>query len=139
MGADVAGEDRTAVHADAQSRGGVAVLDLAQRLEHALLVVAERTRHARDEDDLAAVVVDIRPEERDVVRVGRALHVDDELFDRGRERAGALVLEHRVGAVEVEERDRGVAVLRVLATGEEVGADRGGDEAGEVDASARSR
>ena len=128
-GADVAREDRAAVHADAHPEPAGAVGDVAHRAEHPLFVVTHRARDAGDEDDLAAVVVDVGAEERDLVLVGRALHVGDELVERFGDVGRAFALEELVGAVEVEERDGRLTVLRVLAAGQQVRADRGGDVA----------
>jgi hypothetical protein len=125
------------VYADAEGEPAVSVGDAAHRAEHAFLVVAHGAGHAGNEDDLPAVVVDVGPEERHAVLVGRDLRVGDELAQRVGDVLGPLTLEQLVGAVEVEERDRGLPVLRVLASGEQVGPDGGGDEAGEVDVADR--
>ena len=104
-------EYMTSVDADANREPSGFVGDSAQRAQHPTFVVAHRSWRAGDEDDLAAVTVNIGAEEGDALLLHRVLHIADQLVERGGNRIGTLVLDHGVDIVEVDERDRGVAVL----------------------------
>ena len=121
-GTDVARERPPAMHADLRRQRPRAVGDRAERPQHPLLVVADRARRAGAEHQLAPVDVDVGAQQRDLVRVGRLLHVRDELVHgrrRGR-RAGAR--DRGVGAAEAHEGDRDDPVLGRLPAGEHVAA-----------------
>ena len=121
--AHLGGEDVTAVDAELQRQGQAGIRDVAQRAHHAPLVVLLGHRHARAEEELAAVGVDVRGEQRDALGVEGLLHPADEGVQRAAERLGALLREDGVGAREADEADRRDAVLRVGWPGSEVGAE----------------
>ena len=62
--ADLTGEDASLAHADVHGERKSGVDDGTDGPEHPLLVVAERLRCARDQDDPPAVAVDVALEER---------------------------------------------------------------------------
>ena len=64
--------------------------DLAQREQHPLLVVARDLRCAGGQNDLPAVGVDVRAEERDVLLLGGFLDDADEPVQRVGGRVGAV-------------------------------------------------
>ena len=132
--AHVAGEHRAGVDADAQAQGKLLGGDLTQGEQHPLLVLAGPSGHARHQDDLAAVVVDVGPEERDVVLLGGHLYPADDDVEPFGQVARAVLLDDGIGAVEVEEGDRGDAVLGFAAPFEQVLPDRRGNVAGQIDA-----
>ena len=82
--ADVAREDRPAVHADPDRdrRGGID--DPPQGEQHPLLVVAGDRGRARRQDQLATVGVDVGREERDTLFLGGLLHDRDQLVEATR-------------------------------------------------------
>ena len=124
-GADVAGEDRAAIDADADGDRHVGVDDRAQRQQHALLVVAGDDRRAGGEDQLAAVDVAVRREQRDALRLGRGLDHADQAMQRLGGGCGPLLLDHRVRALDPDERDRDRPVLGRAAASEHVRANGG--------------
>ena len=93
--------------------------DAAQGAQHPLLVLAGGARHARGEDDLAAVLVDVGTEERDAVLLGRDRAASSTSSSSASASAAGRRLGERVDPVEVHERDRCDAVLRIVATGEQ--------------------
>ncbi len=74
-GPDLADEDRSPVDADPDGERAVVVHDLADRQQHAVLVVARGRRGAGGEDDLAAVPVGVGGQEGDLLALDRALDV----------------------------------------------------------------
>jgi hypothetical protein len=97
------------------------------------LVVTERARSAGDEDDLAPVVIDVGPEERDAVLLGVVLYGRDELVQAGGDDVGAAVGEHAVDLVEMDEGNGRVPVLGLRAR-EQMVSERGRDACDHIDA-----
>ena len=64
--ADVAGEDGAAMDADADRQRKPALDDLAQCEKHVFFAIAGGLRRAGGKDELAAVVVDVGAQERDL-------------------------------------------------------------------------
>ena len=135
-GADVAGEDRGRGSRRCGAAAGVVRVGDAARGAQSIRSSSSPIgpRHAGDEDDLAAVVVDVGAEERDLVLVGDALRGADELVAARRPATSAPSLrEQLVGAVEVQERDRRLAVLGLLVPPVAGGAGRRRDVPAEVE------
>ena len=87
--------------------------------EHPLLVVLRRAGHARGEDDLAAVAIDVAAEEGDPVAIRRAVHHRHEHRETVRHLVDALRFDHRFDAGEPQERDGRTPVLGFVLVGEE--------------------
>jgi hypothetical protein len=85
--------------------------DRTHRPQKPLLVVPERLRRARDEDDLPAVTVDVGLEERDLVLFRRALNRSHERVQRVRGGVRPFGRDDLVGPCELQKRDCGVPVL----------------------------
>ena len=102
---------RALVHADPDADRRIVVEDPAKGQQHPLLVVADRPRRAGREDQLPAVDIDIGAEETHAVLVHGGLCDGDELVQIVGDRGGILRTEQRIGAVEVDERDRDLAML----------------------------
>ena len=105
-GTDLADEDMTAVDADANGQPCLGIHEAPHGAKDAAFVVAEGTRCAADEDDLAAVVVQIGAKERHPLRVGGFLCLDHELVECRSGLFRAVLGEEPVDTVEVDERDR---------------------------------
>ena len=104
------------------------VHECADGAQHALLVVAERLRSTRDEDDPATVPVDVALEERHAMLVRRSLDGTDEYVQCVRGGFRPFGGDDLVGSGELHEGDRGVAVLAFeRANLEELGAERSRD------------
>ena len=111
--ADLAREHAPAVDAHGDRQPRARVDDRADGEEHPVLVLADRLRRARDENDPAAVAVDVALEEGHAVLARRALHGADELVHGRRGGVEAVLGEHAGEPVEAQERDRRLAVLRL--------------------------
>ena len=134
LGADLAGEDAAAADAHAQRQGVVRVRDPARSAQDPLLVLALGLRRARDQDQLAAVAVDVGLEERDAVLAGDALRGADELVAAASASSSALSLrEQVVHAAEVHEGNRRLPVLGLGVPALEVAPDRRRDAPAEVE------
>src|SRR5213076_3287836 len=107
------GEDATAADADPQRQRRLEVRDSARRAKQPLLVLALGVRRARDEDDLAAVLVDVRFQERDAMLVCDALRARYQLLERRSDLVRAARFEQLVDAAVVHERHRGLTMLRL--------------------------
>src|SRR5207253_3563663 len=92
--------------------------------EHSLLVVARRCGRARDEHDLAAVAVDVRLEEGDLVPIGRVLDDGHALLERVGRDYGPFVSKELLDAAELDEGDRDRPMLRLALLEQQVLADR---------------
>ena len=90
----LAREHATLAHSDVDRERKALVHDRAHRSEHPLLVVAERLRRARDQDDPSAVAIDVAFEERHAVRVGAGLDDPDEAVERVSCRLGPFGRDH---------------------------------------------
>ena len=99
--------------------------------QHPFLVVARDARRAGREDQLPAVGVDVRREERDALLLGRGLHDRYEPIESLGGDLGALALDQLVGLLEMHEGDRHRAMFRRAATGRDVRAHRGGEAPGD--------
>jgi hypothetical protein len=121
---DVAGEYRAAMHADAHRNRQRARQDRAQREQNALFIVAHPLRCAAREDQLPAVGIHVRREERDAMPVTRCLRGADDAMQRGRGRVDAVLLDQCVGPFEAQECDRDRPVLRRAAAAQDVLANR---------------
>ena len=80
--AHLAREDASLAHPDVDRERKALVDDRPHRAEHPLLVVAERLRSARDQDDSSAVAIDVALEERHAVLVRSGLDGPDEAVER---------------------------------------------------------
>ena len=103
--AHLAREDATLAHADVDRERKALVQDRTHGSEHPLLVVAERLRRARDQDDPSAVSIDIAFEERHSVRVGAGLDDPHEAVEGGSCRLGPFGRDHVIRPSEPDERD----------------------------------
>ena len=133
LGPHVTGEHRPGVYPDAQRQRQLVGDDPAQADQHPLLVVAHPAWYPRHQDDLAAVVVDVGPEERDLVLLDRRLHGPDDGVEPFGQIARAPALHDPVGAVEVEEGHRRGAVLGFPSALQEMVADGGRNIGSEID------
>ena len=100
-----------AVDADPHREGRAGLDDVAEREQHSLFVVTHHPRGARAQPDLDAVVGDVRIEEAHLVAFDRLLHQLHELVESPPRARGPLARDHLIEAAEVEERDRGGAML----------------------------
>ncbi len=119
-GADVTGEHRAAVHADADRQLEWRVEHLSERQEEAPLIVTGARRRARRQDDLAAVVVHVRAEERDVAVVRRGLDHGHQAIEPRCRGFGPVGRDHCVRAVVVDEGDGYEPVLRLVVLGQQM-------------------
>ena len=110
--AELAGEDVAAVHPDAQRQAVGRVHHGSGHSQHPLLVPARTARCARDEQDLAAVPVDVGLEERHAVLSGRGLHAAHALVQGVGDRPDALSFSQGVRTAELHEGNRDGAMLR---------------------------
>ena len=100
---DLGGEDVSTIHAQLHRQRSPSIDHATQRSEHATFVVLARERHARSEEELAAVAVEVGREESDTLR-------DECLFEH-RQRVvqclghhiRSLGRQHHVGAREPSE------------------------------------
>jgi hypothetical protein len=95
---------RPAAHPEPQRKRRLEVGDAARGADDALLVLALGLGRPGDEDDLAAVAVDVGLEERHAVLVGHLLRTRDERLERVRELVRPARFEHLVDTAEVDER-----------------------------------
>ena len=123
---DTACEDVARGDADVQREPGFGVDRGPHGAQQALLVLAGGRRHARDEDDPPADRVDVAFEEADAVRRGRVLEGVDDLLDR-------LGVQRLSFSAEPDEGHRRLAVLALDAPGDQVGAERLGNAAEDVE------
>ena len=119
---DLARKDVAAIDADLHAEAKRSVSDATQGAQHASLVVVARGRHPGDEDDLAAVVVEVAREERDPLGVDRRLDRGDGLVENSRRRLRSFVGEQIVHALVFDEGDRRQTVLGFDGRRPEVGA-----------------
>ena len=104
-------EDAPLAHPDVDREREAFVQDRPHGSEKPLLVVPERLRSARDQDDPSTVSIDIAFEERHSVRGGAGLDDPDEAVERRSCRLRPFGRDHLVRPPEPDERDGGTSVL----------------------------
>ena len=117
---DVAREDVAAVDTGAERDARALVDDLAHGAQHALGVIPGARGRARRQVQLDGADVDVGLEPRDPVGLGRAPDGGPDLVQPLEEPLGSMLAEQLVGAGELQERDRDVAVLGLAARHREV-------------------
>ena len=127
VGADVDGEGAAPVDAGAHHERALHGDRVAQDEQDPLLVALAEPGRTRDEEDLAAVGVDIGGEERHAMSDAGALRGGHHCFHRGGDGVRSLVLEQLVGATHLDEGQACDPVLAVLAAAAEVLAQHCGD------------
>ncbi len=135
--ADLAGEHAATTDPDPQPQRRLEVGDATSRAQDPLLILAFGLRRASDEDDLAAVAVDVTLEEGDPVLVRDLLGAADELVEDAFQPVGAFLGKQIIDPAEVDERDGGLPVLRLGLAVRKLAADRGRDAAVQVEAGGR--
>ena len=111
VGTDLTGEDPSLTDAHMHRKRQALVDGRSEGPEEPLLVVSERLRCPRHEDDPAAVAVDVAFEERYLVLVRGDLDRLHQRLERFRRRRGALGRDDFVGSREPDERDGRMPVL----------------------------
>jgi hypothetical protein len=111
------------VDADPQGQRKFLIGYLTQGEQHPLLIVAHPARHARHQDDLAPVMVDVGPKKADLVPVGCPLHRPYQRVELIGQRGRPRILDHGIGSVEVEEGDGGDAMFGFLTASQQMASD----------------
>src|SRR6185312_8961794 len=110
-GADLTGEDPSITDAHVHRKRQALVDGRSERPEEPLLVVSERLRRPRHEDDPAAVAVDVAFEDRYVMLVRGDLDRLHQRLERLRRRRGAFGRDDFIASREPDERDGRMPVL----------------------------
>ncbi len=121
---DVASEHRTTVDPDANWHREFGIDDLAQREQHALLVVAGDPRRTRGQYQLATIRIDIGAEECDFLFIGSGLDNAYKALQRLGGSIQANAFDQRVCSFEADERNRHGAMFRHAAAGQHMRANR---------------
>ena len=124
LGADVPAERRAAVDTGAQRQPLVGPENGAERTQHALLVGARRRRRPADDVDLAAALVDVRPEPGQAQLLELVAEKLREPRQVAVHRLGAVGRNFLVDARELEERGGDLSVLRLAGLEQQVSAER---------------
>ena len=127
-------EDATGVDAHAQRQRSRALEDRPGGAQHQLLFRSTgRAWGSGEEDRLDGSGAHVRLREGDVERDTARLNRRDALVQRFRQRIGALAVEQRIGAPDLDERDSDMPVLGIGLLAPQLARVRRGEELGEVD------
>ena len=137
--ADLAGEHAAAADPDPQRQRRLEVGDATSSAQDPLFVLAFGLRRAGDEDDLAAVAVDVTLEESDPVLVRDLLGAADEFVQGAFQPVGALLGKQIVDPAEVDECDGGLPCSDSDLPSASWATDRGGDAGVQVEPHGRRR
>jgi hypothetical protein len=128
---DLAGEHVTAVDPDADRQPWRGLHHLAQREQHAFLVVPDRPRRAGAHAQLPPIGGDIGVEEADLVAVGRVLDEAHDLVEALGGGARTVLVDEVVESAELEEGDRRASMLGDSGRGQQVRTQSGGKTRGQ--------